>query len=49
MVLFHLLDAKHELNFEFDNAPKRFIDVETGKHIDVYAENIKLAYSKRVT
>lgn len=48
VVLFHLLDASHELDFEFDNAPKRFVDVETGKYIDLYAENIKEAYSKKV-
>ena len=34
VVLFHLLDKEHELNFDFDNTPKRFVDVETGEHID---------------
>ena len=24
VVLFHLLDGEHEINFDFDNAPKRF-------------------------
>lgn len=48
VVLFHLLDNDHELNFDFDNAPKRFVDVETGKHIDIYAENIKQAYVHKI-
>ncbi|GMN11512.1 DUF58 domain-containing protein [Croceitalea sp. MTPC9] len=48
VVLFHLLDSEHELDFDFDNSPKRFVDVETGKHIDVYSENVKQAYSKKV-
>jgi len=48
VVLFHLLDAEHELNFNFDNTPKRFLDVETGKHIDLYAENIKQGYEEKV-
>lgn len=48
VVLFHLLDHKHELNFDFENTPKRFVDVETGTHIDVYADNIKNAYNKKV-
>ncbi|WP_343487282.1 DUF58 domain-containing protein [Allomuricauda sp. d1] len=48
VVLFHLLDHEHELNFDFDNSPKRFVDVETGKHIDLYADTIKDAYSKNV-
>lgn len=47
VVLFHLLDSEHELDFDFDNSPKRFVDVETGKHIDVYAENIKQVYSNK--
>ncbi|WP_418499139.1 DUF58 domain-containing protein [Flagellimonas sp.] len=49
VVLFHLLDHTHEIDFEFGNAPKRFVDVETGAHIDLYAESIKKAYSERVT
>ncbi|RDY57892.1 DUF58 domain-containing protein [Flagellimonas nanhaiensis] len=48
VVLFHLLDKKHELDFEFENTPKRFVDVETGSHIDLYAENIKKAYTQKV-
>ena len=48
VVLFHLLDKEHELNFEFENTPKRFVDVETGAHINLYAENIKKAYTQKV-
>ncbi|MGW9685102.1 DUF58 domain-containing protein [Flagellimonas sp. 2504JD1-5] len=48
VVLFHLLDHKHELNFDFENTPKRFIDVESGAHLDLYADNIKNAYSQKV-
>lgn len=48
VVLFHLLDVEHELHFNFDNTPKRFLDVETGKHIDLYAENIKRGYEEKV-
>ncbi|MBO0324343.1 DUF58 domain-containing protein [Muricauda sp. CAU 1633] len=48
VVLFHLLDEKHELGFEFENTPKRYVDVETGEHIDLYADNIKKAYAKKV-
>ena len=48
VVLFHLLDHKHELGFDFENTPKRFVDVETGVHIDLYADNIKKAYTRKV-
>ncbi len=49
VVLFHLLDRQKEQDFEFENTPKRFLDVETGEHIDLYAENIKDAYSESVS
>ncbi len=48
VVLFHLLDKKRELHFSFDNTPKRFLDVETGDYIDLYAENVKEAYEKEL-
>ena len=48
VVLFHLLDKKLEADFGFDHAPKRFVDVETGQHIDLHAEHIREAYVKEV-
>src|SRR5690554_7240197 len=41
LILFHTFDKKHEVNFDFNNRPKRFVDVETGEHINLYADNIK--------
>lgn len=49
VVLFHLLDAETELHFNFENRPKRFLDVETGDHIDLYADTVKEGYQKEVT
>jgi uncharacterized protein (DUF58 family) len=46
VVLFHVIDEKRELNFDFDNAPRKFIDVETGETINLFAENSKEAYEK---
>ena len=48
VVLFHVIDKEKELNFDFDNTPKRFVDVETGSHIDLYADNFKDSYQKAV-
>ncbi|MHA7844560.1 MAG: DUF58 domain-containing protein [Winogradskyella sp.] len=48
VVLFHVFDKTRELAFEFDNRPKRFIDVETGEHINLYPDNIKDNYEKAV-
>lgn len=44
VVLFHLLDQEHEIEFNFSNTPKRYIDIETGEHIDLYADTIKEQY-----
>jgi hypothetical protein len=41
VVLFHVVDNKTELNFDFDNAPRKFIDVETGE------EAVFCRYSQR--
>jgi len=48
VVLFHTYDGKRELNFNFDNTPKKFVDVETGEQINLFASNIKENYQKRV-
>ena len=49
VVLFHTFDSATELNFDFDNAPKRFEDVETGKRIDVFSDSVQEAYQNAVT
>lgn len=49
VVLFHVIDSKTELNFDFDNAPRKFIDVESGEEIMIFAENIKEQYEKQAT
>jgi uncharacterized protein (DUF58 family) len=44
VILFHVLDKKTEQEFDFSNSPKRFIDVETGEHINLYADNVRDIY-----
>ena len=46
VVLFHTFDRKTEIDFNFENAPKKFVDVETGTEINVYAENVQEGYKK---
>ena len=48
VVLFHLLDKDTEAEFNFENIPRRFVDVETGEHIDVYPETLKAAYQEEL-
>lgn len=47
VVLFHVVDTTTELNFDFDNTPRKFIDVETGESISVFADNVKQEYEKQ--
>jgi len=49
VVLFHTYDKEKELQFEFTNRPKRFVDVETGEHVNLYADNIKENYAAAVS
>ncbi|WP_218599716.1 DUF58 domain-containing protein [Polaribacter sp. NJDZ03] len=48
VVLFHTYDGETEFNFNFDNNPKKFVDVETGEEINIYAENIREKYTALV-
>lgn len=48
VVLFHLIDHATERRFDFDDAPKRFVDLETGDHLDLYAHTVKAAYENQV-
>ena len=49
VVLFHVYDGEKEFSFDFDNGPKRFIDVETGEHINLYSDNVKEHYTTAVS
>lgn len=45
VVLFHTYDGKTEVDFDFDTAPKKFVDVETGEEINVFSQNIQEKYA----
>lgn len=49
VVLFHTYDSATELDFNFSNKPSRYTDVETGEHIDLYADNVKDVYKEAVS
>ena len=48
VVLFHVVDSETEIKFDFDNAPRKFIDLESGEEINIFADNVKAAYEKQV-
>lgn len=48
VILFHVNDGKHELEFDFDNRPYIFIDNETGQELKLQPNEVKEAYLKQV-
>ncbi len=44
VILFHVTDKEKELDFNFDNRPYRFIDMETGKVLKLNPTEIKENY-----
>ena len=48
VILFHTFDSKTEFKFDFDNSPKKFVDIETGEEVNLFTENIQENYTKLV-
>ena len=48
VVLFHTYSKETELDFSFSNSPKRFVDVETGEYMNLYADTIRDDYNAAV-
>ena len=49
VIIFNVLDHKMELNFNFDNRPYHFVDLESGEELKVHAGNVKEAYLNAVS
>ena len=48
VVLFHTYDKKHELDFDFESSPKKFVDIETNEEINIHPENFKEKYKESI-
>lgn len=46
VILFHVTDKQKELDFEFENRPYRFIDMETNEEVKLHPNEIKDVYLK---
>ena len=44
VILFHVTDKSKEINFEFENRPYNFVDMETGENVKVHPSEIKDTY-----
>jgi len=48
VIVFHVYSKNQEIDFEFGNTPKKFIDIESGETINLFANNVQESYSKAV-
>ena len=48
VILFHVVDKKYELDFEYENRPYLFVDMESGKEIKLQAHQVKEMYVEKV-
>ena len=48
VVVFHVIDNKTELHFDYDSRPRKFIDLETNQEINIFSENIQEEYENRM-
>ena len=46
VILFHVVDKKKEIDFEFENRPYLFVDMETGEKVKAHSNEVKEAYLK---
>jgi uncharacterized protein (DUF58 family) len=47
VILFHVSDKFHELDFEFQNRPYKFIDLESGKSIKLNPNEVRELFSQK--
>ncbi len=48
VILFHVVDKKKELDFEFENRPYVFIDIETGEEVKLQPNQVKDYYQNQM-
>jgi hypothetical protein len=48
VIIFNVLEQKHEVNFDFENRPYHFIDVETEESIKLNPVQYQKAYQEKI-
>jgi uncharacterized protein (DUF58 family) len=48
VILFHVVDHSKELDFEFENRPYRFVDMESGEEVKLNPNDVKDLYVKEM-
>lgn len=49
VILFHIIDHKSEMNFEFEDRPYTFEDIETGDRVKLFPSEVKEHYQKELS
>lgn len=49
VILFHVVEKNREIDFDFENRPHRFIDMESGEEVRLNPHEVKGAYTEAVT
>lgn len=49
VILFHVVDKQKEEEFDFDNRPYLFVDVETGEQVKVHSNEVKESYIRSMS
>lgn len=49
VVVFNVVDKAQELDFNFENRPYEFVDMETGAVLKTHANKVKAAYLEQIT
>jgi uncharacterized protein (DUF58 family) len=48
VILFHVTDKKHELEFDFENRPYVFVDMESGEEVKLMPNQVKEYYTTQI-
>ena len=48
VILFHVTDKKYEMDFEFENRPYVFVDMETGEKVRLLPNQVKEYYTTQI-
>jgi uncharacterized protein (DUF58 family) len=46
VVIFNVTSRRHEIDFEFDNRPHHFVDIETGQEVRVHPGRVRDSYQQ---
>ncbi|MEZ5014022.1 MAG: DUF58 domain-containing protein [Chitinophagales bacterium] len=48
VILFHVVDKAHEVDFAYDNRPYIFVDMESGEKVKVRSSEVKAHYTEQI-